>query len=904
MARIAGLRRIFRLGGRARQVELEVDEELAFHFAEEERRLAARGLDSREARADAVRRFGDVGRYRSELTRIDRGQLRLERRTDLWQALRDDVRYALRGIRRQPGFAAIVALTLALGIGANAVTFGVVDRLLLRPPAHVVAPGQLYSLSESYDYRGAGIRNSSFSVDAMADISRGVRAFDGVIGEGGTRMSMGRGERAEPVRARFVTGNYFTVLGVRAERGRAIQPIDDAAPAGVPVAVISDGFRRRHFGTDEDVLGRTLELNRQQFTVIGVAPAGFAGTGRTPPDVWLPLHTVALDPVRGGQYMSNDWQWLEVTGRLRAGLEPTVAEGQLTQLLTARAQAEPHAGQSARVPAGVLTSVLPIVARSDSPESRVATLLFGVSVLVLLVACANVANLLLARAVARRREVAVRLALGVSRGRLIRQLLTEGMVLALIGGAGALLVVRWGGTLVDRLLLGGSIGSAPVVDARTLIFTTMATVAAGLLAGTVPALLGSRLSLTSALRTGAGDGGGRRARSRATLLTLQTAMSVVLLVGTGLFVQSLVAVQQTRLGLDTDQLLVGRMALRGQGMDSARVDATFADAAVRVARLPGVASTAVAASLPLASSYATGFRIPGRDSLPSLPDGGPYVNAVSASFLPTVGTKVLRGRGFDTTDYVPGAPRVAVVNQSMARLYWPGGDPVGECVHIGADSLPCSTIVGVMENARRQSIVEPTSLQYLVPLSYGMSFTQDRVLFVRVKPRVDRDALAAATQRTMQGLAPDLPYADVFPMSNLLDDEVRPWKLGATMFGIFGALALVLAAVGTYGVISYGVAQRTREMGVRMALGAAPVEVLWLVVRQGVLLAVVGIAAGAAVALVGGPFVADLLYQTSPRDPLVFGGVIVVLLVTSVLAGLVPARRAAKVDAAVALRTD
>ncbi len=904
MAHIPGLRRIFRLGGRSRQVELEVDEELAFHFAEEEHRLVARGLAPEEARVDARRRFGDVSLYRSKLTQIDRGQLQLERRADRWEALRDDLRYAIRGIRRQPGFAAIVAVTLALGIGANAVMFGVVDRLLLQPPAYVVAPGELYSLSQSIDFGGQRRESNSFSVDALSDIARGVPSFSSVIARGSMTMSLGRGQGAEPVKTLFVSGNYFATLGVRAERGRALGPLDDTGPAGLPVAVISEGFWRRHFGSADDVVGRALELDRQQYTVVGVAPGGFSGTGRTSPDVWVPLHTVALDPVRGAELLSDNWQWLTLTGRLRAGIDPSVAEAQFTQLSLAHAEAGRPSGQAAEGSVGVLTSVLPIVAHRDSPESRVATLLFGVSALVLLIACANVANLLLARAVARRREVAVRLALGVSRGRLIRQLLTEGMVLALLGGAGALLVVRWGGTLVERLLLGGATGPSSVVDGRTFIFTAMATVAAGLLAGLFPALLGSRLSLTSALRTGAGDGGGRRVRSRATLLTLQTALSVILLVGTGLFVRSLVAVQQTRLGMDTGQLLVGRMPLGGQGMDSTRIDAIFDQASVRVARLPGVASTAISAGLPLASSYATGFRIPGRDSLPTLPDGGPYVNAVSANFLPTLGTNVLRGRGFETTDYGPGAPRVAVVNESMARLYWPDGDPIGECVGIGDDSLPCSTIVGVMENARRQSIVEEESLQYLVPLSYAMSLMQDRVLFVRVKPGVDRDAVAAATQRAMQGIAPDLPYASVFPMSDLLDDEVRPWRLGATMFGIFGALALVLAAVGTYGVISYGVAQRTREMGVRIALGAAPREVLWLVVRQGVLLAAVGIVAGAAVALSGSPFVADLLYQTSPRDPLVYGGVIVVLLGTSILASLIPARRAAQVDAAVALRTD
>lgn len=904
MARIPGLRRVFRLGGRARQIDLEVDDELAFHFAEEERRLAARGLAPEEARADAERRFGDVAHYRAELARMDRGQALAVRRADRWDALRDDLRYALRGVRRQPGFAAMVATTLALGIGANAVMFGIVDRLLLRPPAHVVAPEQLYSLSERYDFRGERIESSAFPVSSVAGVGSAVPAFSGVIGEGGLTMSLGRGSDAEPVQARFVSGNYFQVLGTRAERGRLLQPADDAGPTGVPVAVISEGFWRRHFGGAEDVIGRTLELDRQLYSVVGVAPRGFAGTRRLPPDLWVPIQTMALDPIRGAERMNDDWQWLDLTGRLRAGATPELAAAQLTQRLRTQADGRGRSDQERPLAAGVVESALPIVARRDSAESRVASLLFGVSALVLLTACANVANMLLARAVARQREVAVRLALGVSRGRLVRQLLTEGLVLALIGGAGALLVIRWGGTFAERLLLGEVAGMTSTVDGRTLVFTIAATMVAGLLAGLFPALQGSRLTLTTALRAGAGDGGGRRARARATLLTLQTALSVVLLVGTGLFTRSLLAVQQTRLGMDTQEVLVGRMALRSQGMDAAQVHAVFAEAATRVARLPGVAYSAVAAGLPLSSSYSTSFRIPGRDSLPTVPDGGPYLNAVSPDFLATVGTRILRGRGLVPADFVAGAPRVAVVNANMARLYWPGADPIGSCVRIGADSLPCSTVVGVIENARRNSIVEDASLQYLVPLSYGLPYMRDRVLFARVRAGADHGAVAAAVKLTMQGLAPDLPYADVFRMGNLLDREIRPWRLGARMFGAFGLLALALAAVGTYGVISYGVAQRTRELGVRIALGAATRDVLWLVVRQGVVLGAVGAAAGALLALAGGPLVRDLLYQTSPRDPLVYALVVVLLLATAAAASLLPAWRAARVDPSAALRSE
>ena len=905
MPRIPGLHRVFRLGGQARQIEREVDDELAFHFAEEERRLSARGVDAPTARRDAEQRFGDVRRYRDELTRIDRGQARAERRADWWESVADDLRWAFRGIRRQPGFAVVVTLTFALGIGANAVMFGVVDRLLLQPPSHVAEPGRFYTLASSELFQGERYENSSFSVPTVDRIAAGIPAFEDVIGAGGATMSLGRGVDAEPVDTRLVTGNYFSVLGVAPVRGRLLQPADDAEPAGSPVAVISDGFWRRRFGSRDDVLGQTVQLDGETFTVVGVAPRGFAGTDRMPPDVWLPIHSLALSPTRIDR-LSDDWQWLTITGRLRADATPALAAEQITRVFRALhdEQGENRRPGPDTTTVATVNSVLPMDARGDSAEARVSKLLLGVSLFVLLIACANVANLLLARAVARQREIAVRLALGISRRRLIGQLLTEGMVLALLGGLGALLVVHWGGTAVERLLLGGDGALGATVDGRTLLFTAVATVGAGLLASLLPALQGGRLSLTRALRTGAGDGGGRRARSRALLLTVQTALAAVLLVGTGVFVRSLVAVQQTRLGMDTDQVLVGRMPLRSQGIAPDRVAMLFEAAARESARVPGVSHTALAAALPLSSSFSTPFRVPGRDSLPRVKDGGPYVNAVSADYLATLGVRLLRGRGFTPADDRPTAQRVAVINESMARLYWPDADAVGQCVQVGADSLPCTTVIGVVENARRQHIVEPVSLQYLVPLAHAGPFMRDRVLFARRTPGADPGATAIAVKRSMQGLGADLPYADVFPMSDLLDRELRPWRLGASMFGAFGLLALTLAAIGLYSVISFGVAQRTREFGVRLALGAETPGLLAMVVRQGVTLAAGGALIGAVIAYAGGPLVSDMLYETSPRDPAVFAGVVALIFVTAFLASLLPALRATRVDPAVALRAE
>jgi predicted permease len=312
----------------------------------------------------------------------------------------------------------------------------------------------------------------------------------------------------------------------------------------------------------------------------------------------------------------------------------------------------------------------------------------------------------------------------------------------------------------------------------------------------------------------------------------------------------------------------------------------------------------VAASLPFSSSYAAGFRVAGRDSLPRVPDGGPYLNAVTGDFFATVGMRVLRGRGLTAADG-EGTARVVVINESMARLYWPGESPLGACVHFGQDSVPqCATVVGVAEDARRQGIVESTSLQYFVPLGQHPDFMQDRRLFVRPAPGADPTVVAAAVRREMQTAAADLPYADVFPMSDLLDGEMRPWRLGASLFGAFGLLALALAAVGLYGVIAYSVSQRTHELGVRMALGARAGDVRRMVLAQGVALAAAGAAIGLVLAYAAAPRVQALLFKTSPRDPAVFAGVVATLLLVAVAACVVPAWRASRVDPAEALRTE
>ncbi|HKG91539.1 MAG TPA: ABC transporter permease [Gemmatimonadaceae bacterium] len=821
------------------------------------------------------------------------------------------LRYAARSVFRSPGLAAVVTLTLALGIGANATMFGVVDRAFLRPPAHVSDPERLMRVLSVRAFGGQESRGPTVSYPVYTDLRDNAPGLEHVAAYAYPQsLTLGLGPDARPVRAQLVSAGYFATLGVRPALGRFFRPDEDQLPAGAPVVVVGDAFWRRQLAADRAAVGQAIQLGAERYTIVGVAPRGFAGLGGSAPDLWLPI--TASTRLRAGS--TDAWArernmlWMEVVARPRAGVSREQAQAQATAAMRAGnpdwASYDPGFRAELR-PVQPPKSAVLRKQEDETPVLTVSRLLGGVSILVLLIACANVANLLLARGASRRREIAVRLALGISRRRLVAQLVAESMVLAALGGAAALLVTYWGGDLMRAALFAGVDFADKPVDARVLAFTAAATLLAGLATGLVPALQASRPELVAALRQGARGSTAQHGRTRIALLVLQSALCVVLLVGTGLFVRSLRNVSALRLGIDTDRVLVARMNLASVGYKPPAVDALYRRMEERVRTMPGVAAAAVGVSLPFSSSYAVDLRVPGLDSLPSLADGGPYINGVTPGWFATMGTRILRGRGFTDADDQPGAPRVVVVNESIARLYWPGQDALGKCMRIGSDTAPCSEVVGVAENARRQRIVEREVVQYYVPLSQAAaSFLTSRVLFVRPAAGRDPGSLVAALQREMQGAAPNLPYADVVPLRSLLDGEMRPWRLGSAMFGAFGLLALVLAAVGLYGVIAYGVSQRTHEMGVRVALGAQRGDVLRLVVGQGLRVTLVGVGIGVAAALALGPLAASLLFDVKPTDPAIFGGVVATLFVVAALASYVPARRATKVDPMVALRTD
>ncbi|MGH7568094.1 MAG: FtsX-like permease family protein [Gemmatimonadales bacterium] len=535
-----------------------------------------------------------------------------------------------------------------------------------------------------------------------------------------------------------------------------------------------------------------------------------------------------------------------------------------------------------------------------SQDAKVASWLAVVAAIVLLIACANVANILLARAVQRQREIAIRRAMGAGQRDLARQLLTESVLLALAGAGGAVLVALWTGPVVRAFLLRDVPAAATAVDERVLLFTAAIALFVGVLTGLAPALQVGREDLTHALKSGAGEGRFQRSKLRSLLLVGQVALTLALLVGAGLFARSLRSVVKIDLGFEPERVLTATMDLAAAGVSRADANALYLRMLERVQAVPGVEHAAAAVGSPFGWSHAMRVSEPGRDSLPRLKSGGPYYQAVTADYFRTMGTPLLRGRGFTPADRA-GAPGVVVINETFARLVWPGEDPVGKCVRLGS-SRECREIVGVVPAAKRFAVIEEVTMHLYLPLPQSDFSAPISALLVRPVGRPDD--MVAAVQREMQGVQSNLPFARVVPLADLAAPSIRPWRLGTAMFGLFALLALVLSAVGLYGVLAYTVGQRTHELGVRIALGAQQDDVLRLVVGQGVRMAGLGIAVGAIVALLGGRAVASLLYGVSPHDPTVLSVAGGVLLAVAVLASYLPARRATKVDPMVALRTE
>ena len=900
MARFSGLRRFFRLD-RAADVEGSVNDELAFHFENRVRELMQQGLSAREARQEAERRFGDVERTRARLAEIDRDA----RRSEWWSGFFQDLRYALRGLRLKPGFTLGVVLTLGLGIGANATMFGIVDRLLFQPPPGFVHPDQVHhvyfvrtSSSDNTEFPGSNIGYKRY-LD-MVELSRGLSDFSITFEPS---FAVGTGEDAREERFQGVSGTFWRLAGVQPEAGRFFGPAEDSLPEAARVVVLDHTYWLLHYGGRASAIGETMKIGRHDYTIIGVAPKGFRGLAQRATAGFLPA--LAAIQEDGNDPNTYSWSWPEMIVRRAPGTSVEAATTSLSnayQVSYARQAAEqPQLRPIALAkPHVVLGSIISERGPRPSNEAKVALWLIGVSAIVLIIACANVGNLLLARAFGRRREIAVRLALGISRRRLLAQLLTESLLLALLGGAAGLLIAQWGGGILRRQLLPDVAWLSTLADARVLVFSLGAAVFAGVLAGLAPALHAAGGDVAASLKAGVREGTYHRSRLRTTLLVVQGALSVVLLVGAALFVRSFQQVRALRLGFDTDQLLFVDPQSRGVRLDSAARIALRERMVEAAQSVPGVERAARALTVPFRSTWDYNIVVPGLDTA-FLNRFSFTIQAGTPAYFATMGTRLLAGRGITDADR-DGSPPVMVASASMAKTLWPGQDPIGKCVKIAADTVPCTTVVGVAEDVKHSDFheSEDPGLNYYLPASQ-FAPAQGGVM---VRTSGPADQLSEAVRRAVQRVMPGTSYVTVTAMSELLGGARRQWQLGATMFSIFGILAVLVAAVGLYSVVAYGVAQRSHELGVRVALGAQAPDVVRLVLGEALRVALVAAAIGTAAAAFAAKWIAPLLFDTSPRDPVILASVACGLLAIAAIASLGPALRAARVDPNVALRAD
>ena len=883
---------LFRLAAPAADVDALLDE-LSDEIARDIARSGERAAHARLV-LEVLRSLIPILTRRAVLTmRTPRPPRTMANRFEI---LRSDLSYAMRQLRRAPAFTLTVLLAFALGIGANATLFGIVDDLLLRPPAHVHAPKEIVTLAAGTVTEGFEQRSLNYPV--FAAIRARNRGFSEVAAAAPVRVPFGRGDHAANLDGLLVSASYFPLLGVAPEIGRFFRDDEDVAPIGAPVAVISHTFWQRQFSGSPAALGATLQLGDRRFTVIGIAPRDFTGLDYTAPDVWLPISSGGAMQFLGKQWTTQSIvTWLRIYARRRAGVPLADAANDAMRL------AREAAPDAFFTQSGWSFQARPIMAARGEEHGAsvtIAVLLGTMSLIVLLIACANVANLLLARGLRRRREIAVRLALGVSRRRLVEQLLTESVLLAALGGVVAILVAGVGGALVRRLLLGGLALTTGMLDVRTTVFTLALALLVGVFTGIVPALQASRARVYSTITGGGERGGTRRTRGQSALLAVQAALSFVLLLGAGLFGRSLVAIDALRMGVDIDRVLVGSMNLRSIGRPASEADAVFARALEEVTASPGVASAAISATVPFGPTYGTEVGVMGMDSVRHY---SAVYNVVTPNYFRTLGTSLLAGRDFSDADRQD-TRRVVIIDQKLATRAWAHENPVGRCVRIRADSLPCATVIGVVESVRRQSIFEDSTSFVYLPLTQARSWIAERYIVARAatNPRM----VAETVRHAMQTAAPALPFADVHLVKDqpIVLHERLPFRLGATLLGVFGILALLLAAVGVYGVISYDVGQRTREIGLRMAFGARAADVMSLVMRDALRMVAVGGVIGSGVALAGGHLVQPLLYDTSPRDPAVVLGVAFMLLIVATVACLVPAGRAMTVDINAALRAE
>jgi predicted permease len=880
------------------RLDRELEEELRQHleFAAEDARR--RGHDSdRDVREIRLRAGGIT--QAMEAVRAQRGLPWLE------DGVRD-VGYALRMFRRAPSFALAAILTLALGIGANTAIFTVVNATLLQRLPVPDRDRLVYVQRE----KNSGV----FPYPMYTALRDGARTFEGLAAWSGFVASLNAGNDADRTLGYLVTGNFFDILGLSADRGRLLSPADDVTPGGHPVVVISRELWETRFAGRSDIIGHEIRLNGHVFTIVGVTPAGFPGPRvGTVRHLYVPM---MMQPILRppSDRLQSTVSWLFLLGRLGPDRTAMQARAEIETLGTAHARAVNPSTSPERMP------VVPI--DEDNPESRqrmraAGFLLGGVVAAVLLIACANIASLLLAKATARRRELAVRLAIGASRARLVRQLLTESVLLSLVGGIVGL-GLAWAVAQVFQASPPPS-GALPVaidlaIDRRVLLFSMVLSLVTGLAFGVAPALKASRPGLVPALKDGSGEAndGGRRYDVQKLLVVGEVALAVLLLIPAGLFVRSLQAAHALDPGFDAEKLVSAPLEINLLRYSNEQGREFYGSIVERAARLPGVESAAIARlAIMTGDGRIVGLMVEGRPEYPDtfvFGQGAGVVtsdparinaNVVGPGFFRTLGIPLVSGRDFDAHD-VEGRPPVAIINETAVRMHFKTGSALGARVSFNGRQGPWREIVGVVGDSTYAELGEAS-----LPVAYlpvGQNHEPGMTLYVRAS--LPPASVIASLRREIQQLEPNLPVSGVETMTQTIGTSLYSARMGAWLLAGFGGLALLLAAVGIYGVLSFSIARRTREMGIRLALGAAPRDVFLSVIRGGMTL----VGAGAVIGLIGGFAAARLLerflYGVPTSDPATFAGAATLLIAIALVACIVPARRAMRVNPITALRSD
>ena len=872
---------------RRRRLEDDLDDELRSHLEMAVELNLSKGMSPEDARREALRGFGGVEQTK-ELYRDQRGLPMLE---TTWQ----DLRFGLRLLRRSPGFSTLAILCLTLGIGANAAVFSWIEGILFRPYPAVAHQQRLLALAGTA--RGE-VDATALSWPDFVDLQRSCTLFDSFFVSKimGTTLSIG--DRAEVTTGSIVSANYFDAIGVHPILGRGFEPGEDSGRNAHPVTVISYQLWQRRFKGDPQIIGKTQRLNGVFHRIVGVAPEGFYGTFvGWAMQFWVPASMEEIFESGGYKLEDREARWIEAYVRLKPGVTRQQAQQEISSVAQRLEAAYPETNRGRGIRLWPLW---------QTPFNNAGTLLptleimLAVVVFVLLIACANVGNLLLVRSFARRPEMTVRLAIGAGRSRLLRQLFTEGLILSAFGAAGGLLMAHWCRHALVLLFpaRGGVTMHLPgEIDWRVLALSAGICVLATLLVGLVPAMQTGKLDLASSLKADSASvvGGRGRAWVRSGLVVMQVSLSFVLLVGAGLLMHSLQKIRNTSPGFSTHEVLDTGVSLVAAGYDAQRAQNFQDELLARVKALPGVESAAYGRMTPLSyGSYSS--TLISVDGYQPSPEEQPTVqyNEVGPDYFATMGIPLMSGREFTRADDEKAA-LVAVVNETMASRYWRGGNPIGQRVQVKGRWMQ---VVGIAKDSKYESVRETPKPFFYVPLR--QNFSRGVGLYIRTP--LSSQTMAAALAREVHALDPNLALYEVITLQEQLDRSTSAQLVALTLVSVLGVLALLLAAIGLYGVMSYAVSQSTRELGLRMALGAGASHLWRLVLSRGLALTAGGVLLGAVVALGLTRLMQNLLYNVSPRDPLAFGAALAVMTIGSLAACFLPAWRATRTDPARALR--